>query len=357
MTQWQVNSSTATQIVYAGDPETLIVNKNTKYTILIGNNSATGSGTQSDATPLGPYESLVVNGQADVYAIAQVVGTACLVITQTNALLWTPKAIQPNIVDPNTGFNPGIGAVGINLNVPPGAQGLMIGWNPVGGSTAYFTMLEVSGVQSGLIYTNINPGLSTDRQSWVPILSDADSVVTVSTIMVGHGGALTLVWIMAPFMSGFVDSGQANNVNIVGVGISGATLPVTFNGASQPVFLAGLSNLGLVSNQPPIQINASLAAGASAVILPAVAGTQYFLHGIRIEAVAASAFDCDIKDTSGALIGSLFQEIIGAPAASFRPPMGDTNLHGAPLATGLGVQITNSGGAAQQFVGILTYSK
>jgi len=349
MTQWQVSAGSATQIVAAGDPETLIVNKNTKYSILIGNDTAVGTGTLSDATPLGPYESLVVNGLADVFAVAAAQGTTCLVIAQTNAILWTPKAVQPNIEDSHAPYSTGVGTNSVTLNVPPGAQGLFVSW-PASSATS-FTLLRVVGIQSGVQYYSQNPRNLPNVEAWIPILSDADTTVTVTTTT-GANVVLALVWLMNSFMAGAVSTGMSMDVNLANVEVGGGSVPVT---ATIPFDVVETAP-EMWANSKPISINASIAASGTVNVLPASPGHSYYLHEMRIEPVTGAGLDVNIQDTTGTNLAILFQEVVGTPVNAFRPSYGPVNFHGAPVGVGLGVQINNPTGATQQYVGYLTYS-
>jgi hypothetical protein len=349
VTQWQVGSTPpGTRIVSAGDPETLLVNKNTKYSILLGNNAAVGSGNQSDATPLGPYESMVVNGLADLFAIAQTPGTTCLVIAQTNAILWTPKAIQPNIEDPKSPYSTGVGTNTVTLSVPPGAQGLFIAWPPAHSS---LTSVIVTGVQSGIQYYDEDPVTEPSLEAWIPILSDADTSVTVQTTS-GSGVSLTFVWLMNSFMAGAVNTGMAMDVNIADVSFSGGSIPVS------PVipFDVVETSPAMYSNTESVAISQSLTSGSSAVVLAGVAGHRYYLHELRLEPVVAATMDLNVQDTSGTNIAYLYGAVVGTPAATFRPPIGPISFHGTPLPLGDGLQIMNPTAATQQYVGYVVYS-
>lgn len=362
------STGNATLIVSAGDPETLILNHSTKNTVLIGSTNAVGSGNLLDATPLDPYASVVVNGQADVWAVAQTASQPCTVYTYQGAINWTPKAVQPNIQDSNSPWTPPAGTHTITLNVPAGAQGLMIGSTLLPG----FTALQVTGVQSQLIYANENPALLQDHILWVPVMSDADTEVT---LIVGSGIAPTvnLVWIMVPFVSGLVETGQVGDVNILSVNTQSGTLPVSGNVSvvNTPSVLVSNTpsvnvsntpnvnetNKSVCANQEPLAFNVTLAANATSVLLPASVGVQYFLHTLFAQINASDMMSLHVQDTNGNDLGVFINTIAGTPANAFHPPNPPYDFKGSPIPIGVGVQIKNGGASSEAFVGCLTYSK
>ena len=332
------SSGNAIQVVSAGDPPTLVVNHSTKNTVYIGATNMVGSGNLLDATPLDPYASVVMDGASDVWAVAQVATLPATVYTFPNAINWTPQAVQPNIEDPNTGWTPGTGPHSITLTIEPRAEGLAVSFLP----STNVTSLIIIGVQSGIQYVNVNPTAEQEYLYWVPILSDNDTQVMLN-MTIGVSTPIGLTWIMSSFIGGLVSTGQIGDVNIRNVSDS-ASISV------------GESNIQTYANQTAVAINANLGIGATQVILPAVALRNYFIHSIRIEGVAASAFFAMLQDTTGTTFSNLFQEIAGAPTNTFRPPMGDNQFHGMPLGIGLGLQILNSAGVAQQYIGHVVFS-
>lgn len=348
------SQSIATKVVSAGDPVTLVLNHSTKNTVYIGDSASVGSGNLLDATPLDPYASIVVNGNADVYAIAAVPTQPATVYTYQNSINWTPKAVQPNIVDPHTPYKPGLGNHTVDLTVPPGAQGLFVGWASNG-----FSSMTITGDQSGLIY--FSPSNFVDKQAWVPVLSDLDTTVTVATTT-GATDVLTFAWLMNSFAVGGVESGQVIDVNILNQQLQ-APLPVDLVAPNPlPVSIGSTvsvseTNKQLFANQTPININVSLASGASAVILPATAGVQYFIHGIRLETKGAETCEINIQDTNGNNIGTLWQQAVGTFSNGLRPPIGDNNFHGAPMPVGAGLQIVNDTNNAATLIGFIVYSQ
>lgn len=354
------SSGTAIKVVSAGDPETLILNHSTKNTVYIGSTNAVGSGNLLDATPLDPYASVVVTGSADVWAVAAVATQPAVVYTYQNAINWTPKAIQPNIIDSNSPWNPG-GAGLINLNVPAGAQGLYIYSNlPAGGNE----ITSIKGNQSGFFYyLSPNSGGGTpekfDNELWIPIMSDADSTVQVNasgSVSPGFG----LVWIMNGFTSGLVASGQIADVNIASSTASpfGVSIPgtVTVSGNVN----ATEQSKQMFVNQPPVPIDVTIAAGSTSVLVAASAGVQLFVHTVRVENEnASSPFYPQLQDTTGTVLANLtFEQEGGAiPAGEWGPIAGPNDFKGMPVALGAGLQLKNNGTVSSRYIGFLTYSK
>lgn len=352
----QTNSTGgAVKVVNAGDPETLILNHSTKNTVYIGNSSAVGSGNLLDATPLDPYASVVMDGTTDVWAVAAVATQEATVYTYQNAINWTPKAVQPNIIDPNSPFAVNSPSSSIILTVPPGAQGLAI-YN-----IDNTTNLLVTGVESGITYYNSNPLASPTTDLWVPVLSDADSKITV-TAFVSSLIHLSLIWIMSEF--GPVKTGQIQDVNIVGasgqpfeiINFPGSPLNVSLT-ASSITLPVSETNQELFSNEEPVSFDVSIAAGSTSIILPASSGIQYKIQEIRIEPfTAGTAMYADVQDTTPHTFARIYQDVDGTPVNAYRPPLGSNNMHGCPIPTGLGVQIMNNGAALMRFIGHIVYS-
>ena len=316
------SSGAATKVVSAGDPETLILNHSTKNTVLIGYTAATGSGNLLDATPLDPYASIVVNGSEDVYAVAAIPTQPATVYTFRNSIAWTPKAIQPNIVDSHTPFAAGVGLTAAHLNVPPGAQGLI-----VVGSLAP-SNLTILGDQSGISYIQSATTTVSYNELWIPILSDADSTIDFQINSVS-AVSLELIWAMNSFAAGPVNTGTTANVAVVSA--SNASNPLTVVENSKQMF----------ANQEPLGfVISSLAAGGTAVILPATVNRQYFIHDIHC------AFDSNqtsktlhLTDSSGTKILSTRRINDTSTGSGMEPQFPHWAFHGAPLPVGLGLSI------------------
>jgi hypothetical protein len=346
------STGAATKVVSAGDPVTLVLNHSTKNTVFIGKSSSVGSGNLLDATPLDPYASIVVNGVDDVWAIAEVASEPATVYTYQNSINWSPKAIQPNIVDPQSPITAGIGSGGALLNVPPGAQGLVFIF--FDGNSGTTTQLNITGEQSGIAYLpTVNPSTQGFPDYWVPVLSDADTQVSIGWNTL-DAQQFSFVWIMNGFVSGLVQSGQTANVNIAGVSLpSNVGIPVTNVGANLlNVAVMSISSPRVEANQVAIPFDVTLAVNATAVLLPASAGITYFLHDFRVDSVNAAITYAVLEDTSGNHIANIYSGQNALPIL----PLGPNQFHGSPIgASGVGLQILNNGTAAQRFIGYLTY--
>ena len=350
------SSGNAIQIVNAGDPETLILNHSTKNTIYIGETNAVGSGNLLDATPLDPYASIVVNGTADVFAVAANPSQPATVYTYQNSIAWTPKAIQPNIVDPQSPATVTAPGTILTLNVPPTAQALAI----YGLNVANITSILISGVQSNIVYYNgpPPPASSSLPYLWVPVLSDADTQVTVNVVVSSGSRVLELVWIMSGPPPVTVPGSQNVNIQSVdGTTLTSMAVPVS-NQVGGTLAVVENSKQMFV-NQVAVMIDQTLASGASAVILPASAGVQYFIHEVRLEEVNAAPVSTfiNLQDTSGATFANIVNTVFGVPSTGFFPPLGPCSFKGMPIGTGLGFQIKNGSANNSRFVGYVAYSK
>jgi hypothetical protein len=338
----QTNSTGgATKVVSAGDPVTLVLNHSTKNTVYIGSSSSVGSGNLLDATPLDPYASIVVNGVQDVWAVAAVPTLEATVYTYQNAINWSPKAVQPNIVDPSSPWEPGAGVQNEIIAVPPGAQGLMI--SVVGGSVS---QLEVIGQQSGLVYLNVvSP---SNQQYWAPILSDADTTVRIFANS-SSAPEILLVWIMNTLPVSVVNTGTPLNVSVSG------TVQAAITNTPLPV---NETNGQVYANQEAVNFDMTLAVGGLQSLLPASAGIQYKIHEFRVEPFTPGvSLYVELQDTSPLTFARLFQNVDGTPVNAYRPPMGSNNFHGMPVPTGLGVRLTNVGTVPMRVIGHLVYSQ
>lgn len=352
------SSGTAIQIVAAGDPETLILNHSTKNTVLIGTTNAVGSGNLLDATPLDPYASIVVNGAENVFAVAAIPTQPATVYTYRNSIAWTPKAIQPNIVDPTSPATVTAPNTILTLNVPPTAQALVIyGLNP-----ANVTSILVTGVQSTIQYYNGPAPGGFIGYLWIPVLSDADTQITVNVSLSSGSRILEMVWIMSGPPP--VTPPGSQNVNIQAIGGTGlapaTSIPVINQvGNALSVFFAGLNNLAMAPNQVPIAFDANLASGSSQVIIPASAGVQYFIHAVRAEQIngTPTSMYMNLQDTTGATFANLVESVFGVPSAGVYPPNGNYDFKGFPLPMGVGLQIKNAASATDRVSGYVVYSK
>jgi hypothetical protein len=353
MSQFNLSTTNSTggaiKVVSAGDPVTLVLNHSTKNTVYIGATSSVGSGNLLDATPLDPYASIVVNGEADVWAIAAVQTEEATVYTFQNSIAWTPKAIQPNIIDPNSPYSAAIGTDDIILDVPAGAQGLFIQWPSA--DAAGFSDLTVTGEQSGVVYYNKVPSVLQVDEAWVPVLSDLDTTVQLQ-VTVANITKLTLCWLMSNFTAGLVDTGQVGDVNISGVTADSGSLPVTVGNDVTAIF-SHIDDRELAANQKPMAFDVTLTVGSTSVLLPATVGLGYYIHDFRVEGVDAAAMYCQLQDTSGNALANIYNGDATIPL----PPLGPNSFSGAPVGLGLGVQLENHGTATQRFVGYITYSE
>lgn len=327
-------SVTPIKIVSAGDPETLIVNKSTKYTVNIDNNNGVGVGNGLSITPLGPYESLVVNGEEDVWCIEAVAGQPCTVVTKTNALLWTPKAIQPNITDQGSPFQV-FRAVGTHTftltTAPAGVQGVAI----LLANTGNFSSISVTGVTTGNIYGTYNPSSNTSSgQTWIPLPADAEPG-GFQFSFVGTGGigtaAVTIVWLMNNFAAGLVADGNAALVQLSNVTVNGGALLVSESNAQQDY-----------PNQPSVAFNTTIAAAGDLTLVTGVVGQVVSLIQLTLNTTG----DTYLEDSGSGNVH------VATSAYS-----GPVPLHGQQLASGLGVKLHNPGGGAVTVKGSLVYSQ
>jgi hypothetical protein len=359
------NMSSATLVVNAGDPETLILNHSTKNTVYIGPTSAVGTGNLLDATPLDPYASIVVNGTVDVFAVAENQSLPATVYTFQNAVTWSPRAIQPNIIDPGSPYTVPNGITNFTLTVPATAQGVMLGFaDPL-------ISVGVFGIESGIIYADFDPSTLENGQPtwWIPVLSDADSTIRVELNNTGALQEMQVVWIMTQFASASVPDGQPTSVVITGItGIPpGEAIPVTNEGSTSlnvdvtntaSVAISDVAAQQLAANQVPVAFDITLASLAtSSAILAASAGTRYYIHSFRVEPEDNSSTTyCQLQDTTGAALANIFN-VEFAAGTTYGPVIGPNPFNGAPLATGVGVQLKNMGTATQRFIGYITYAE
>lgn len=141
-----------------------------------------------------------------------------------------------------------------------------------------------------------------------------------------------------PGFPGAKFTGNESTVTIAGQ-------PVNVNISNVPdvlAFFQGVANQQLVANQVPLGINGiNIAAGASSVLLPATVGRTYYLHGLLLDMNSNNTGGgLLLEDTSGTVFVNNEIILIGAPTAFQVPPRPYIDLKGAPVASGLGVQLT-----------------
>lgn len=98
----------------------------------------------------------------------------------------------------------------------------------------------------------------------------------------------------------------------------------------------------MYANQPPLGITGTnIAVNTSSVLLPATAGRQYFLHGLLLDMNSNNTGGgIFLEDTSGTILVENEIILVGTPATVQVPPRPYIDLKGAPVASGLGVQLT-----------------
>lgn len=329
-------STTPILIVGKGDPETLVVNKSTKYTVNIGNTNGVGVGNGLGITPLGPYESIVVTGDDDVWCIEAVTGQPCTVITQQNALLWTPKAVQPNIADPASPLQVprAVGTHSFSLKTaPPGVQGVAILLQ----NTANFTSITVVGLTTGNTYGTYNPNNNpSGNQTWIPLLGDVEPD-GFRFDFVGAGGIssapVSIVWVMNNFAAGLIADGNTGTVQLGNVTVTGGALAVlTTQSNAQQSF----------PNQPSIAFNTTIAGGGDLTLVTGVALQTVSLIQLTLNTTG----DTYLEDSGG-----------GNVHVATSAYAGPVELHGLQPAVGLGVKLHNPGGTAVTVKGSLIYSQ
>lgn len=108
------------------------------------------------------------------------------------------------------------------------------------------------------------------------------------------------------------------------------------------------------NREPAAFDTGNLASGSSFVLLAASAFT-YYLFGVSIWPLNAGAI-WHLQDTAGTDIGSYLILQLGTATNDFAPIPPDLNFHGAPLPLGLGLQLKNTSGSTQRWVGHVVYS-
>ena len=347
-------SNRAIQIVQAGSPETLIVNKSTKNGVVLGTSSGVGIGTGLNDTPLGPYESFAVNGASDVWAIEAALNAPATVITMENAVLWTPQQVQPNIVDPTSPhLINNTGSTNVNLpNVPPGAQGIAI----LLGVPTGFDQVGVVGLTTNITYGFYDPQLNpADQQTWIPLLPDAEPLgFQVQFHGVGGVGTTTVsfVWIMNGFTAGLVPDGNIASVQLANVTEVGGALTITPVAGS--VFSTTPNDSRQLFPNNNVPFATSLSAGGTTTLISA--GSNTWLHEFQydIDPGTNTTANWILQDTSGTVITNLHFEGV---STTNNPPHAPIDFKGLPLAAGRGVVLKNNSGATSAIFGNLTYSQ
>lgn len=303
-----------------------------------------------------------LNSQAS--AVADSFGNATASLQVQSGQYWLPT-----IVHVGTKFQGGVNGAYPLARLFLGASGTPQTTDAI--DFTYNATNDSTGILSGVM---INPGQQLTVQ-WFGCLPGDEvffNVIGVSSdapAPVGGTPAVpgTRFAYCAPVMAAFTkalagfdsalyvaqNSGDSWNVNAT---ISG-TPTVTISGQPISVNVASPSLAQLVANQPPLYINTTLAASAVDVLLPATPGRTYYLHSLLVnDAGVGAQMSAKLQDTNGTNYVFPFKGVGGTPTNFVDPPMPALPLNGAPLPTGLGVQLMNGGTGSQQFVGYLTYS-
>jgi hypothetical protein len=118
----------------------------------------------------------------------------------------------------------------------------------------------------------------------------------------------------------------------------------------------------MAPNQPVLTVDTGvLANNVSAVIIPAPLNkTVIHLFTLFLDPLSASAF-CHVQNTLGTDIAQLVVNTVGVPANAFQPLPPVLDFRGAQVPVGptnaaVGVQVLNTTGANQRWVGYVTYS-
>jgi hypothetical protein len=341
-------SNQAIQVVQAGEPETLIVNHSTKNSVILGATSGVGIGTTINDTPLGPYESFAVNGESDVWAIEAALNAPATIYTMQNAVLWTPKQIQADIIDSHSPYTPGIGTGIVNLTPPPLAQGIAIGLTT---PSSFTTGIQVLGIQSNLTYASVNPSQTGDQFFEIPILTDVDTTIRLS-VTSGTAPNVIIAWIMNPLAVGLVPSGNVGDVNIANVSMPNGNVPVA-PGAGTVFFTSPSDSRQMFPNKN-VAFAATVNAGATDTIV--AAGSNTWLHTFKFEIDPGTNTTANwvLQDTAGTVITNLHFEGV---STTNDPPQAPIDFKGFPLAAGVGVVLKNNSGATSAIFGSLSYSQ
>jgi len=140
-----------------------------------------------------------------------------------------------------------------------------------------------------------------------------------------------------------------STVNVEILGVSGL---ITFNTS----LLGSLTPPWLSANQTPLTISiTNLANNGVSAILPAIVGRKYYLHTLYLTPTGAG-FGWSLQDTSGNEIGRSDYGQVGTATNAVLPSSPPIDLHGAPMATGVGVSLKNISGATATWWGMLCYS-
>jgi hypothetical protein len=195
---------------------------------------------------------------------------------------------------------------------------------------------------------------STTRKDYT-FEGNSDTSTILSGTVVEFGQAVTV-----DFNTGV--PGDIGIMEIIGVssdtpptiGISPGIPGARFSGAGN--FIVDGFPRVLPNKAPKGYFVGPLATNATGNVLPAVAGLSYFLFTMVVIAPGANG-TFSIQDTAGNDLGIYTQPTFGAPAAGVVAPLPQFDFKGAPLTTGLGLQIKNLAGVALAYEGHVTYGQ
>ena len=227
-------------------------------------------------------------------------------------------------------------------------------------------------------------------QFWLPVTVHVGTRNATGFTQCGlHTGAITIVDSTtlkdytfegnndtSSILSGtIVEFGQAITANFVAgvpgdiayaevVGVSSDTPPTIgvvpavpgarFSGAGN--FLVDGFPRWLPNKAPKGYFVGPLATNATASLLAAVAGRSYFLFTVVVIAPGANG-TFSLQDSAGNDLGIYSQPVFGAPASGVVSALPEFDFKGAPIGTGLGLQIKNLSAASLSYEGHVVYGQ
>lgn len=231
---------------------------------------------------------------------------------------------------------------GANCSLHVGAQGIINYTTQV--DFTFSGVSDSSSIVSGMV---VSPG-----ESITAYFNNGTPFDTGFLRVIGVSSSAPPTVGLEPGFPGAKFTGNESTVTI-------AAQPVSVTVSGQPIGVTENSKQMFV-NQPPVPFDVTLAASATSVLVAAAVGVQLFVHTLRVEnASPASPFYPQLQDTSGTTLANpAFNSESGTiPAGEWTPVNGYNDFKGAPVTSGLGIQLKNNGIASSRFIGYLTYSK
>lgn len=320
----QANQTTATQVVFAGDGPTLVINTSLTDNIFLSEDNSARVSDGNGLIPINPNGSLVVDGTRDFYAvtasitpvtIATVAGGLANFRALTSGL---GKLAVPSIQSPNFEASP------------------LTGWSIDQNGNAFFESVVIGGGVVRVTFAATPPPSPNEGDVWFDLSSGAQPNVFQGGVFVPHQWgqqSIANAAIGTPqIANNAVTPAQIASLTASLIGQTGGILNANpyFTGGDGSGWAAGGTAAFSVTNTPPAGIPfpnvAKLVGGGGPPnklfdfneVFPVQPNTQYLVSGFVYSPVSTINFGMDWRDANKTLLGET-GPIITVPVNTWTP--------------------------------------